>query len=123
MTYEELNNYCMAKQGAFMDTPFGPFPICYKVGNRIFLEWYQEGKLTLRCEPVLADYYRSSYPEVVVAGYHCPDRQKPYKNTVFLDKGLDERIIWDMIDISYEEAVRRLRKSDRQKLVSTEIDD
>lgn len=119
MTYEEINHYCMAKIGAFRDTPFGPFPICYKVGNRIFLEWYPEGKLTLRCEPVLADYYRRSYPGVVIVGYHCPDRQKPYKNTVYLDKGLDERVIWDMIDISYEEAVKRLRKVDRERLQST----
>ncbi len=117
MTYENINNYCMAKIGAFVDTPFGPIPICYKVGNRIFLEWYPEGKLTLRCEPVLSDYYRSTYPEAVVVGYHCPDRQKPYKNTVYLDRGLDERLIWDMIDISYEEAVKRLRKQDREKLV------
>ena len=122
MTYEDINNYCMAKIGAFTDTPFGPFPICYKVGNRIFLEWYPEGKLTLRCEPVLSDYYRRSYPGEVIVGYHCPDRQKPYKNTVYLDRGLDERIIWDMIDISYEEAVKRLRKQDREKLIIVEKD-
>lgn len=120
MTYEEINNYCLDKTGAFQDAPFGPFPICYKVGNRIFLEWYPEGKLTLRCEPVLADHYRRSYPGVVIVGYHCPDRQKPYKNTVYLDKGLDERIIWDMIDISYEEAVKRLRKLDRETLLRLE---
>lgn len=116
MTYEEINRYCMAKDGAFIAYPFGPFPICYKVGDRIFLEWYPEGKLTLRCEPVLADYYRRSYPGIIVVGYHCPDRQKPYKNTIYLDHGLDERLIWDMIDTSYEEAVKRLRKADRERL-------
>lgn len=120
MTYEDISHYCMEKTGAFVDTPFGPFPICYKVGNRIFLEWYPEGKLTLRCEPVLSDHYRSLYPGVVIVGYHCPDRQKPYKNTVYLDRGLDERILWDMIDISYEEAVKRLRKQDREKLLRKE---
>lgn len=120
MTYEEVSDYCMAKTGAFVDTPFGPFPICYKVRNRIFLEWYPEGKLTLRCEPVLADYYRRSYPGVVIVGYHCPDRQKPYKNTVYLDRGLEERLIWDMIDISYEETVKRLTKQDRNRLLDLE---
>ncbi len=120
MTYEEVYTYCMAKSGAFQDTPFGPFPICFKVGNRIFLEWYPEGKLTLRCEPALADHYRRSYPGVVIVGYHCPDRQKPYKNTVYLDRGLEDQVIWDMIDISYEEAVKRLRKSDREKLLISE---
>jgi predicted DNA-binding protein (MmcQ/YjbR family) len=59
---------------------------------------------------------------VIIVGYHCPDRQKPYKNTVYLDRGLDERLIWDMIDISYEEAVKRLRKVDREKLIILEAD-
>ena len=120
MIYEDMKRYCMAKAGAYQDIPFGPFPICFKVGNRIFLEWYPEGKITLRCEPVLADYYRRTYPGIVIAGYHCPDRQKPYKNTVYLDRGLDERLILDMVDLSYEEAVKRLRKQDREKLRTPE---
>lgn len=116
MTYEVIKSYCLAKGGAYIDTPFGPFPVCFKVSNRIFLEWYPEGKITLRCDPVLADFYRRNYPGIVIVGYHCPDRQKPYKNTIYLDRGLDERLLLDMIDISYEEAVKRLRKQDREKL-------
>ncbi len=110
MNYDQIMEYCMAKTGSYQDTPFGPFPICYKVGERIFLEWYPEEKITLRCEPMLADYYRRTYPGLVIVGYHCPDRQKPYKNTVYLNKGLDDILIFDMIDHSYQEAVKRLRK-------------
>lgn len=59
MTYEEIKEYCMSKPGAYQDCPFGPFPVCFKVSNRIFLEWYPEDeKITVRCDPVLADYYR-----------------------------------------------------------------
>jgi predicted DNA-binding protein (MmcQ/YjbR family) len=113
MNYDEIKEYCMAKPGAYQDTPFGPFPICFKVGERIFLEWYLEEKITLRCEPMLADYYRRTYPKLVVVGYHCPDRQKPYKNTVYLNQGLEDALVYDMIDHSYQEAAKRLRKNSR----------
>lgn len=116
MNYDEIKEYCLSKPGAFHDTPFGPFPICYKVVNRIFLEWYPEEKITVRCEPMLADYYRRTYQGAVIVGYHCPDRQKPYKNTVYLNQGLEDALVYDMIDHSYQEAVKRLRKTEREGL-------
>jgi predicted DNA-binding protein (MmcQ/YjbR family) len=121
MNSEEIDKYCLAKPGAYRCFPFGPFPVCYKAGSRIFLEWYPaEEKMTLRCEPMLADFYRKSYPGVVIAGYHCPDLQKPYKNTVYLGKDLKEELILDMIDHSYEEAVKRLTRKERNMLGLTE---
>lgn len=116
MTFHELKEYCQTKAGAYEVTPFGPFPVCFKVAGRIFLEWYPDQRITLRCEPMLADFYRRTYPGTVVVGYHCPDVQKPYKNTVYLDQGLEEGLVYDMIDHSYAEAVKRLRKKDRDRL-------
>lgn len=121
MTYEEIKEYCLKRPGAYQDCPFGPFPVCFKVCNRIFLEWYpDEDKITLRCEPVLADFYRRSFPGTVVAGYHCPDRQKPYKNTVYLNREVTDALVYDMLDHSYQEAVKRLKKSDRTYLGEVE---
>ncbi len=117
ITYEDLKELCLSKAGAYETRPFGPFPICYKAGNRIFLEWFpDEDKVTLRCDPQLALVYRDSYPGLIIAGYHCPDRQKPYKNTVYLNCGLQEELIYDMIDHSYDEAVKRLSKKERMGL-------
>ncbi len=108
MTFADIKEYCLSKSGAYESYPFGPFPICYKVGSRIFLEWYPEDeKITVRSEPMLADYYRQSYPGIVIPGYHCPERQRRYKNTIYLNQGLEENIILDLIDHSYLEAVKR----------------
>lgn len=110
MTYDELKEYCLKKPGARQECPFGPFPICFKVGSRIFLEWYPDDeKITVRCEPMLADQYRRSYPDFVVPGYHCPDRIRRYKNTVYVNSGLEDSVIFSMVDHSYEEAVKRLK--------------
>lgn len=118
ITYADIQSICMTKPGAYEACPFGPFPICFKAGKRIFLEYYPvEEKITLRCEPVLADFYRQSYPNLVTVGYHCPDRQKPYKNTIFLNRGLEDNLIYDMIDHSYSEAVKRLNKQERLLLL------
>lgn len=118
MTFEDIQAYCLKKTGAYQDNPFGPIPVCFKVCNRIFLEWYpDEEKMTVRCEPILADFYRQSYPDIVVVGYHCPARQKPYKNTVYLNRGIEEQLIYEMLDHSYEEAVKRLKKQERENLM------
>lgn len=115
--FQDIKDICLSKQGAYQDCPFGPFPICFKVSNRIFLEWYPDrDMITVRCEPMLADFYRQSYPDVVMVGYHCPSRQKPYKNSVYINLGLKEDLIYEMIDHSYEEAVKRLTKSEQMKL-------
>lgn len=117
ITYQDIEEYCLSKPGSYKACPFGSFPICFKVGNRIFLEWYPDDeKITLRCEPLLADFYRRSYPGIVIPGYHCPDRQKPYKNTVYLNREIKDSLVYDMIDHSYEEAVKRLKKKERIEL-------
>jgi predicted DNA-binding protein (MmcQ/YjbR family) len=123
ISFADIQTYCLSKPGAYQDLPFGPFPICYKVCSRIFLEWYPEvEKVTLRCEPMLADYYRRRYPESVIVGYHCPDRQKPYKNTVYLNQGMEDELIYEMLDHSYDEAVKRLKKSERNGLIAASIE-
>lgn len=121
MTYEDIKQYCLSKSGSYQACPFGPLPICFKVGKRIFLEWYPEEKITVRCEPFLADYYRQTYPGIVIAGYHCPDRQKPYKNTVYIYQGLEETLIYDMLDHSYNEALKSLTKKEREEVGKVDV--
>lgn len=119
MNSNDLIQYCSKKTGARMEFPFGLIPICFKICNRLFLELYpseDDTKITVRCDPVLAEAYRQQYPGIVTAGYHCPACQKPYKNTVCINRGLPDDLIYQMIDMSYHEAVKSLRKADRDEL-------
>jgi predicted DNA-binding protein (MmcQ/YjbR family) len=123
LTKAEIYCYCLNKKKAYQDLPFGPSPVCFKVCGRIFAEVYSETddfKMTLRCEPMLADYYRQTYPGVIVPGYHCPERQRLFKNTVYPDLGLTDEFIYMMIDHSYDQAVKSLRKKDRMELEKEE---
>lgn len=119
MEAEELVKYCLSKKEAYLDYPFGDIPICVKVRNKIFAEIYPQPdnyKITLKCEPMLADFYRMQYPGVVVRGYHCPPVQQQYRNTVYADRIAEEELL-NMIDHSYEQVILSFPKKVRQELL------
>ncbi|SDM69053.1 MmcQ/YjbR family DNA-binding protein [Acetanaerobacterium elongatum] len=119
MSNEDIIRYCLAKPGAYEDYPFGPIPACYKVCGKLFMQLYpmpENHKISLSCEPMLADFYRRQYPGIVIPGYHCPDRLKPYMNTVYLDKGVADEQVWEMINHSYRYVVNKLTRKEKAAL-------
>lgn len=112
-----LLNHCLSKPGAYTDFPFGEIPVCVKVGGRLFAQVYpkEEGrKITLNCDVMSGEFFRSLYPGVVVRGYHCPPQLAPYFNTVYLNGTVPEAELKMMIDHSYETVFRKLpRKAQR----------
>ncbi|SHO53254.1 MmcQ/YjbR family DNA-binding protein [Anaerocolumna xylanovorans] len=117
MNVEEIKQYCMGKENAYEDYPFGDIPICYRLnGGGIFAQVYPlEGdyKITLRCETEYGQFFRTAFPDIVVKGYHCPKMQQPYFNTVYLNDFEDSNLLLDMIDHSYNEVLKRLSKKKR----------
>ncbi|MDD3214079.1 MAG: MmcQ/YjbR family DNA-binding protein, partial [Eubacteriales bacterium] len=103
MNTQDVLDYCLCKTGAYMNMPFGPDPICARIGKRIFAEislvrpW-----VTLRCDPVYGQAMRAAYPEHIRRGYHCPPVQQPYSNTITLDGTVPEDCLREMIDHSYD---------------------
>lgn len=118
MTGDDIRAYCLDKVGAYVDYPFGEEPACFRVKGKIFAELYPSPDrhwVTLKCEPMRADFYRQQFPGVVVRGYHCPPIQQPHNNTVSYDK-LENRVLLEMIDHAYERVVAGLPKYVRQEL-------
>jgi predicted DNA-binding protein (MmcQ/YjbR family) len=114
MKLNQLKEYLMKKPGTAETYPFGEIPICYKVSGKIYAELYPSQdnyKITLKCEPMLADFYRQQYKDAVVRGYHCPPIQQPYKNTVYIDI-IDEKVLLDMIDHSYNRVLEKLTQNE-----------
>ncbi|MEA4963747.1 hypothetical protein SDC9_126182 [bioreactor metagenome] len=117
---EELIQYCCSKKKAYIDYPFGIEPICIKVNGKIFAEIYPKEsnyKITLKCEPILADFFRNQYPDIVVRGYHCPPVQQPYRNTVWINK-IDDNILYGMIDHSYEQVIKSFSKKVQKEILN-----
>ena len=107
-------DYCLSKEGAYLEFPFGECPAVIKINRRIFAEIYDretKPQITLKCDPVLAYLMRQKYPDTVIPGYHVPNRNKPYWNTILLENDVvQEKEILEMIDHSYREVLKKIKK-------------
>lgn len=119
MTHKEILDYCLAKKGAYQDMPFGEDCVCVKVKKRIFAQlFYLNGRpmFTFNGDALTGEFYRSTYPDDVKRGYHCPPVQQPYFNTVDLGGSVPDEEILKMVDGSYKYVVGKLTKTLQKEL-------
>jgi predicted DNA-binding protein (MmcQ/YjbR family) len=105
---EHWRDILSAKLGSEECTPFGPDPLVYKVGGKMFalLRLGSPLSINLKADPQEALIMRESF-EAVTPGYHM---NKKHWNTVDLEAGLDEALILGWIDDSYDLIVGNLTK-------------
>lgn len=114
MDVDAIRDYCASRTGASAGYPFGPGALVFKVMGKVFALLAKESpaRLSLKCDPELADMLRQRY-EAVGPGYHL---NKRHWNTVTLDGRVpDGEITW-MIDHSYDLVVAGLTRAERQQL-------
>lgn len=111
----EILDYCLQKNGAYVDYPFGANYITVKVKNLqkniIFAEIFvldRELKLTFSTGEHTAQKLRSDYADIIVRGWHCPPVQAKYKSTVAVD-GVSMETLQKLIDMSYDRAISKLK--------------
>lgn len=114
MKLNELLEYCLNKEGAYVDFPFGSDYITVKIKNgsksKIFAEIFtlnSELKFTFSTDELTADFLRNTNPDVIVKGWHCPPVQAKYKSTATVDD-LPNDLLLQLVDISYEMAISKL---------------
>jgi len=101
INHEELEEYILSLPNARLDYPFGEGVAVYKVGDKMFAivaEGSDPLRLSLKCDPQLAETLRERY-ETVLPGYHL---NKKHWNTILLTGQLSEDDIKDLIRHSYE---------------------
>lgn len=107
----DILKYCLSKEGAYEDHPFGPEPIVIKVGSKMFAlisEKSNKLHVSLKCDSFVAQSLREQYL-TVTPGYHL---NKSHWNTVVVDGTVPEQeLVW-MINHSYE----LVAKNHRNKL-------
>jgi len=100
LTHADIETMLLAMPNARLDYPFGKEAAVYKVGDKMFAI-IQEGsdpvRLSLKCDPQLAELLREKY-ESVVPGYHL---NKKHWNTIICSGQLSEQEIKDLIVHSY----------------------
>lgn len=115
MNIEDFRLYCLAKPGVDESFPFGEDTLVFKVMGKVFALTGLDSEafaVNLKCDPQRALELRESYPQVR-PGYHM---NKKHWNTVEFENGLDEALLLEMIDHSYELVVGKLPKKLQESL-------
>jgi predicted DNA-binding protein (MmcQ/YjbR family) len=101
--------------GSVEEFPFSPGLSVFKVEGKVFALSPLEDRplrISLKCEPALAEQLRLTYP-AIIPGYHL---NKRHWNTVTLDGSLEDRLVRDMIEDSWDLVVDKLPQSKRRVL-------
>jgi predicted DNA-binding protein (MmcQ/YjbR family) len=115
MTFEELDKYLLSRQGVTFDYPFDEKVRVYRIAQKIFALTEETSPLwiNLKCDPIYALELRSLY-KGITAGYHM---SKKHWNTVIADSSdMDDEMVRELIDHSYELVYKSLTKKKREAL-------
>jgi predicted DNA-binding protein (MmcQ/YjbR family) len=115
MDATELREHCLTFRGSSETFPFGAETSVFKVAGKIFAISRLASdplEVSLKCEPLLAEQLREVHT-AVRPGYHL---NKRHWNTVTIDRSIDDQMLRDMIEDSYDLVVSRLPLSKRRAL-------
>jgi predicted DNA-binding protein (MmcQ/YjbR family) len=116
LSADDLRSACLALPEAEEYFPFGPETSVFRVREKMFalcqLGAEAPLRINLKCDPELATALRRSHA-AVLPGYHM---NKRHWNTVVVDGTLDDGMVLDMIEDSYDLIVAALPKAKRAAL-------
>ena len=114
MDIEFLREYCLSKPEVTEGTPFGPNTLVLKVCNKMFcLFSINEFKsVNLKCDPERAIELRAEYAGIR-PGYHM---SKVHWNTIDFDTDVNDKMVIELVDHSYNQVVKTLPKKERARL-------
>jgi len=100
MTHKQAEEILLALPNTRLDYPFGEGVAVYKTGDKMFAIIQENSdplRLSLKCDPQLAELLREKY-ETVLPGYHL---NKKHWNTIICSGQLGEDEIKELIVHSY----------------------
>jgi len=110
-----LKAYCLAKPGSSAGYPFGEGALVIKVLDRMFCLISEDEtplRMNLKCDPDDALALRKQY-QAILPGYHM---NKKHWNTLVLDGSLPEKLVYELIDHSYDLVVKKMSQAQQRKL-------
>lgn len=114
MHIEQFRDHCIRKKGITEEFPFGNETLVFKVMGKLFalagIDTFES--INLKCDPEEAVQLREKY-DAVQPGYHM---NKKHWNTVILDGSLPDKLVFKMIDDSYNLIAAGLAKAEKKAL-------
>lgn len=111
MNVETARDYCLCKKGATESFPFDDSSLVMKVMGRMFalIDLGKADSISLKCEPERALWLRDHYTGIDAA-YHF---NKKHWNSVRFDSDVNDTLLKELIDHSYEEVIKKFTKKMR----------
>ena len=111
MNIEEFREYCLSKPGTSEEFPFDEVTLVFKVVGKMFALTNLDGdwSINLKCDPERAIELREEY-SAIQPGVHM---NKTHWNTLIMDGSLNERLIRELTDHSYQLVVNKLPRNKR----------
>lgn len=108
MDVEIIREYCLSKKGVTESFPFDDTSLVMKVMNKMFalIDLEEANSITLKCDPERAIELREHYSGIDGA-YHF---NKKYWNSVQFDADVDDRLIKELVDHSFEEVIKKFTR-------------
>ena len=106
MTHKDIHDYLTSFPNVWLDFPFGETTSVYKIGHSqtgggkmfaLIAENSNPLRISLKCDPLLADKLRESY-ETVLPGYHL---SKKHWNTIICTGQVPDEELKSLILLSY----------------------
>jgi predicted DNA-binding protein (MmcQ/YjbR family) len=122
MNIQDLYNFCLTKKGVTEHFPFDEDTLVFKVGRKMFcltsLKDWESGtpSLNLKCDPERALELRAEY-DAITAGYHM---SKVHWNTVNFHSDVDDKMMRELINHSYELVFKSLTKKIQNEILELE---
>lgn len=115
MNIEILRQYCLTKPFTTEEFPFDDVSLVFKVMNKMFLLLPLDTpvSISVKCDPDYAVELREKYIGIEGA-YHF---NKKYWNSISLtDDNISDKLIFDLIDHSFDQVVLKLPKFQREQI-------
>jgi predicted DNA-binding protein (MmcQ/YjbR family) len=112
MNIQQLYEFCLSKKGVSEHFPFDEDTLVFKVGGKMFaltsLKQFEDGNpsMNLKCDPEKSLELRAEY-EAIRPGYHM---SKVHWNSIDLNKDVSDKIIYELINHSYDLVFKSLTK-------------
>ena len=114
MNIESFREFCLSKPGTSESFPFDENTLVFKVAGKMFAltDLADDFSINLKCDPEKCIELREHY-DCVKPGYHM---SKKHWYTILIDGSVDDKLLKEWIDLSYNLVVLSLSKSQKALL-------
>lgn len=115
MDIVSFREYCLSKPNVSESLPFGDDTLVFKLNHKMFaLADIDQGEsCNLKCDPERAEELRAKF-HAVKPGYHM---NKKHWNTIMFHSDLDDNLLRELIDHSYELVFNNFSKKIQKELL------